>query len=138
VPYLTSQLRWVIGADAERIARLITDLDDDRYAVREKATADLERIVKVAEPALRKALDNRPSLEVQRRIEKILDRLKDRLAWPQERLRLLRTVEILEKIGTPEARRGLEDLARRAADVELKQEAKASLERLARRPPAVP
>jgi WD40 repeat protein len=129
-PFLTRQLQWFVGADAERIARLIADLDDDRYAVREQATADLERVVKVAEPALRKALDNRPSLEVRRRIEKILERLQRGLTWPQERLRLLRTVEILERLGTPEARRGLEDLARRSPDTELKHEAKASLERL--------
>jgi WD40 repeat protein len=138
VPFLLAQLEWFVGADTPRIARLVADLDDDSYTVREKATADLERLVKFAEPALRKALEKPASLEVQRRIEKILEKLKGGVAWPQERLRLLRTIGVLERLGTPEARRGLASVAERSPDEELGQEAKASLDRLARRPSAVP
>jgi hypothetical protein len=44
----------------------------------------------------------------------------------------LRAIEILERIGTPEARKGLEDLAKGIPEARQTQEAKAALIRLAR------
>lgn len=49
-------------------------------------------------------------------------------------LQLLRAVEVLEQIDTPEARRLLAELAQGAAAARLTQEAKAALERLEKRP----
>ena len=46
----------------------------------------------------------------------------------------LRGVEALEHIGSPEARRLLEDLAMGTPEARLTREAKASLERLAKQP----
>jgi hypothetical protein len=43
--------------------RWLTNLDDDRDDVREKASASLARLRKLAEPLLRRALLNPPSLE---------------------------------------------------------------------------
>src|SRR5262249_47655633 len=40
----------------DRIDKLIADLDDNRFAVREKAAAELERLGRVVFPSLRKAL----------------------------------------------------------------------------------
>ncbi len=51
-----------------------------------------------------------------------------------QRLRALRAIEMLEHIGTQEARQVLERLAKGASEARLTQEAKASLERLALRP----
>ena len=48
--------------------------------------------------------------------------------WPG-----LRAVEVLERIGTPEARQVLAKLADGAPEARLTQEAKASLQRLAKR-----
>src|SRR5262249_37204957 len=53
-------------------AQLIADLDHDRFAVRQKATQQLLRLGKGAEPALRDLLKKRPSLEVTRRVEELL------------------------------------------------------------------
>jgi hypothetical protein len=53
-------------------------------------------------------------------------------------MRVTRTVEVLEWIGTPEARQLLDMLAQGAPEAQPTQEAKASLQRLARRHAAIP
>jgi hypothetical protein len=59
-------------ATADRIARLLAELDDDDFAVREEASAELLRIGPPAEAALRKALAESPSAEVRRRARDLL------------------------------------------------------------------
>jgi WD40 repeat protein len=130
LPLLRDRLQWYTEADQRRITKLIAELDDDNFAIREKASADLETMVKWAEPALRQALANDPSLEVQKRIEKILEKLKKGVPWTQERLRLTRVIEILEKIGSRQAEQELEKLAKAAPDAEIRTEANLALERL--------
>jgi len=83
-------LRPLLGIDAKRIAGLISELNSDDYATREKATLELEKLAELATPALRKALTNSPSLEARRRIERVLAREKGAIPWSQERLRVLR------------------------------------------------
>jgi hypothetical protein len=58
-----------------QLARWLTDLNADDFAVRERAVTELEKQGRAAEPALRKALEQRPALEVRRRIEVLLDKL---------------------------------------------------------------
>jgi hypothetical protein len=53
---------------------------------------------------------------------------------PPEALRSLRALEVLERVGTPGARRLLEKLSRGAPGARLTREARTSLERLAKRP----
>ncbi len=133
LPYLRQRLELFLGTDPQHIERLIRELDHDRYDVREKATADLVRLGKWAEPALRKHLAGMPTLEAQRRIERILDTIKGGLSWPRERLRVVRATAILEAIASPAARQTLEKLAQRASDEELRAQAQAALKRLGRR-----
>jgi len=85
----------------------------------------------LAEPALRQALSADPSPEARRRIEGLLEKLAKPLALP-ETLRGVRAVESLEHIATPEARQVLQKLAD-GAPASLTREAKAALERLAKR-----
>jgi WD40 repeat protein len=132
VPLLGIQLRPVAEADAGRMRQLVADLDSDRFAVRERAEADLEALGEQAGPALRQVLQGHPSLELRQRVQRVLAKLEGPVTVPQ-RLRLLRAVEALESIGTSEARQVLAKLAKGAPEARLTQEAKASLQRVARR-----
>jgi hypothetical protein len=136
VQLLQRHLQPVAPADGQRIARLITDLDSEVLAVRQKALAELEQLDRAAESALRKTLANQPSVQVRRQIELLLAK---REAIPSsEQLRTLRALEVLEHIGSQEARQVLQSLARGAPAARLTQEAKSALDRLARRPTTTP
>jgi WD40 repeat protein len=123
--------------DRQQLARWIDDLDADEFAAREKATAELTKLGAVAEGPLRRALQDRPSLEARRRLETLLEKLKG-LPIPSTTVRGWRAVEVLEHLATPEARRLLEEWAEGEPEARLTREAKASLERLARHPRAEP
>jgi dipeptidyl aminopeptidase/acylaminoacyl peptidase len=118
-----------VPADGGRVRRLIRDLDADDFGVRERATAELGKVVDQVEGALRAAREG-GSLEVRRRIDAILSRL-----WEPtpERLRQARALEVLEWLGTPEAGRLLEGLSAGAAGARLTSEAAAARERVRRR-----
>jgi hypothetical protein len=132
VPLLKEQLRPAQAADAQRLRRLLTELESEQFAVREKAQAGLEELGDLAEPALRQRLADQPTLEVHRRLQKVLERLRGPVRRP-EVLHGLRGVAVLEDIATPAARQLLEALAKGAPEARLTREAKASLLRLARR-----
>lgn len=132
VAELRKRLRAVAVVEKERVSRLINDLDDERFDVRQQAAAQLRHLGDRAEPALRASLQAQLSLEVRKRVEELLEGMEASAASP-ENLRVLRSVEILEHIGTPDACDVLRTLASGAADARLTREAKASLERLGRR-----
>ena len=92
----------------------------------------LEKAGDRAEAGLREALAaGQLSLELRRRIENLLDKLSP--ASP-ETLRLLRALEVLENVRTPEARKVLQKLASGVPGARLTREAKAALTRLGRPP----
>jgi RNA polymerase sigma factor (sigma-70 family) len=122
------------AADEKKLTRLIADLDDDKFEVREAVTKELEGLGGAAGPALRRALKGQPSAEARRRLEALLSRLEGDRVTP-ERRRLLRAVEVLEHAGTPEARRLLGRVAKESPDADLAASAEAALRRLAP-PPA--
>jgi hypothetical protein len=134
VPYLGKLLSPAPAVDKRRLERLIADLSSDQFAAREKATKELEAAGKQAEPLLQQVLERKPPLEMRRRVERLLQKLA-REEWDPspDRLRGLRALEALERIGTPEARQLLQHLARGVPEARLTREAKASLERLSRR-----
>jgi WD40 repeat protein len=129
-----SLLKKRLGSTAvqeARVARLIEELDADEFAVRERASAELARLGKAAEDALRKAATNTTSPEVRRRAQELLANLKGDSVSPEQRV-AVRAVEVLEHIATPEARQLLQNLARGAPDTRLTREARAALARLAK------
>jgi hypothetical protein len=111
VPFLADHLRGVkppARISPERAQELIRALDDRNFAVRERATRGLIEQGEAVAPALARALEGQLPLEVRRRLTQVLDRV---LAGPPpEQLRLLRAAEVLERIGTAEARRVLKSL----------------------------
>jgi hypothetical protein len=135
VAFLKERLRPVAPADPRHIAALVADLDRNEFARRDRAMAELEKLEHLAAPALRQALVGKTSLEFRRRVEQLLEKLK---RWTPERLAELRALEVLERIGTPEARALLATVAGGAPASPRTEEARASLERLRRRPPQNP
>src|SRR5262249_30004418 len=119
-------------SNGSRVGQLIADLDHEVFAIREAASQTLKQMGDLAEPSLRKALDNGPSPEVRRRLEQLQDGLEPPDAFVKRR-RALPAIEVLEAVGTPEARRALEQIHEAAPGSWLRKEAKAALERLARR-----
>jgi hypothetical protein len=137
VAMVKARLRPVPAAGERQVAGWIADLNADKFAVREKASQELERLEKAAEPAVRRALAGEETAEARRRLQALVDRLDDR-SPPPERRRTRRAIEVLEHIGTTEARLVLESLAEGAPAADATRQAKAALARLDRRQPPGP
>jgi hypothetical protein len=114
----------------EQFTRLLADLDSDEFAIRQKAHATLEKLGPAVDPLAREALKGNLSVEVRRRIEKLLSRIEkeEEASW----IRTVRVLEVLEHVAKPEGRALLEILAKGAPEARLTREAKAALERLQR------
>jgi RNA polymerase sigma factor (sigma-70 family) len=131
VRFLAQRLRPVPAVNERRLAGLVRDLDSDEFDVRSRASKELEDLGELAEPALRRAASDKTSLELRKRVDKLLASL---LVKPlsAEQVRNVRAVEVLEHLATPEARQVLETLAIGADGALLTREARAALGRLAR------
>jgi hypothetical protein len=140
VPLLKGRVRSAVPvADPKQVARWIADLDNESFAVREKAQRALERLGEPVIPALRQALADQPPLETKRRLQKALAAVEPKLVTNSpERLRQIRVVQVLESIATSEAQQELQTLANGVAEVSLAREAQAALARLARRSASAP
>jgi hypothetical protein len=125
---IKDRLRPAVSIDGRRLERLVADLDGNQFAVRRRATDELEQLVELAEPALRTALTKQPPLEVRQRIERLLELLRAPVTHP-DRLQALRAVEVLERVDTAEAREQLRELAGGAPESWVTQAAKAALQR---------
>jgi RNA polymerase sigma factor (sigma-70 family) len=132
LPLLRERLRPMPAVDSQGNAKLVKDLDSARFADRENAARSLETLGELAVPELEKALQSTTSLEVRRRVERLLDKARGPVLQP-DAIRSLRAVEVLDSIGTEEARSVLASLAQGAPEARLTREARASLARLAKR-----
>jgi len=131
VSFLREQLKPVAGVHRQRVLELIADLDSKQYALRKKATEELEKLGEPALPMLRQALDKAPPLEMRQRLQRLIEKQEVPFSSSEE-LRSLRSVEALEKIGTKEAKQVLQTVANGAPGTRLTHEAKESLKRLER------
>ncbi len=129
VPFLRKQLPPLPCADAKTTAKLIADLGSDEFRVRDKATKELSKLGGAAAPALRQALEAKPELEVRRRLQGLLDQVRE---WTPEHLREHRAIQALEHIGTQPVREVLRAVAEGAPEARRTEDAKEALRRLGR------
>jgi RNA polymerase sigma factor (sigma-70 family) len=137
---LTSSARQAIGLvrenvkrapalDAGHVQELLSQLDAGKYKERQQAVADLVKLGDRVVPALEQVLAGNPTLERRRRSEELLDRLTSQ-PLPASQIMALRAVELLERLGTPEARELLQTLASGAPGALVTTEAQGALGRL--------
>jgi hypothetical protein len=130
-----SLAKKVFLTDPKKIAQYIVDLNDNKFSVRERASAALGSYGRWIEGVLTEAAKNPPSDEVRRRVDRLLAALKgkDAVSLDQERLRARRVIEVLEQADTPAARELLANMAREAAEEDLRETAAGALARLTKR-----
>jgi RNA polymerase sigma factor (sigma-70 family) len=129
VTLLQEHLHPAVQPDPKRLVQLLGNLESDRLEQRRQAEAEFLGLGEWAEPVLRKALADEPPLGLRQRLE----RLRDKLRVPAlEQVRALRAVELLELLGSPDARQLLQGLASGEPDSRLTREAKKTLERLSK------
>jgi hypothetical protein len=128
LPLLRERLPKVIPEPSEeRVRKLLAYLDDDDFDVREKATAELIRMGRAVLGAARSALAASKSREVRRRAEEIIAKFATGPAASPDEILLARGFEVLQRLGTADARALLEEWAKGPATSSLTQEAKAAL-----------
>jgi hypothetical protein len=132
LPFLRRQLQPIVGIDPVQLKKWLADLDSRVFAARQHASLQLQEAGELAEPALRDLLANDPPLEVRQRVERLLARLDAGVLKP-EQLQELRAIEVLERIGTAEARQLLERLSQGATGARSTEDAKHAVRRLAKR-----
>jgi WD40 repeat protein len=128
VPLLARRLKPVAPTEPAALANLIGDLAveavGEAAGVQEKAMKGLEDLGELAESALQAALGQQPSPEVRDRLETLLGKL-DTPVTDVEQLRVLRAVSVLGQIGSPDAEKVLDAIAKGAPESRVTQEAKA-------------
>jgi WD40 repeat protein len=133
LPLAREHVKAATGVAPERVRLLLADLESKQFLVRQRATDLLERHAELVEDDLKRALDADPSLEVRKRLQSLLERIGTGAAPPPELLEALRALELLESIGTSEARQTVATIARGVAKARLTREAQAVEQRIAKR-----
>lgn len=129
LPYLMEHAVVPPTTTRAEIDRLIINLDDDDFPVRERASAELSRLGAVARPELQKALRSR-SAEVHRRASLILQGMTAGPALSREEMRGIRLLEALGHMEGEDIRPLLRKLASGSERSPVSLEAKLALERL--------
>lgn len=131
VAFFKPRLKAIEAVDDKTLEALIADLDAPRLPARQTARAKLELLGGFAAAALHKALAKPAPLAQAREIEQVLKAsLPPYLST--ERLRRLRAVEVLERLGTAEARQLLQTVAAGAAGAPETEAARGAVARLAK------
>jgi RNA polymerase sigma factor (sigma-70 family) len=100
VPFLRERTKLPAAPDPDALKALFADLDAGDFGTRERATAALAGYGEAVGDALRAELARSTSAEARKRLQGLLARLS---APTPERLRLARTAEAVEGMGTPDA-----------------------------------
>ena len=128
VPVLQQRLQPLAPAQPEVIEKWVADLDSRNFKKREDAARDLALQCEIAEPLLRILLTKAYLPEAHRRLEQILGFAANGGQTPAQ-LQVLRSIEVLEGIGTVDAIASLETMASGDPRFAVTREAKAALAR---------
>lgn len=120
------------GPSAAELAAIVRDLASETFETREAASAKLDRYGESAVPLVQAQFGKEESAEGRARLLQFMTR-HGGLPTSGDRLRRLRAVEVLEHLGTVDARRVLAALARGGSSRQTA-DAAAALERLRGRP----
>jgi hypothetical protein len=132
IPFLKDRLHPGAPVDAQQVQRLLADLDNPDFTVREEAREKLASFREQAEPALHQALKGKRSLEARKRLEALhadAVQASQGVVRSTELLRMLRAIRVLERIGNREARQVLQKLASGDPAARITRQAKEALER---------
>ena len=132
IAFLKDKLHPATKRDTTRVEKMIALLDDDSFEKREQAEQDLLALGSTAATPLAEALKGTLSPEARTRAQRILEKVQTPLPTGDE-LRNLWAVDLLEQIGTTEAKLVIAKIATGDADAWLTREAKAALQRLDKR-----
>src|SRR5262249_45603825 len=89
VAFLQDHLKPLPPVTAQRLQKLLADLDAPSFAMRTAAMEELTAIGEAAQEPLRALLKQSPALEVRRRVELLLARINQQhLQFPNPRLRV--------------------------------------------------
>lgn len=109
--FLKGRVRPVATPDPKLLDRLVGELGSSKFAVREQAGLELERLGDQALPTLRQILRGNPPLETKQRLVKLVARMEGPSSDVSV-LQLIRAVEVLEEIGGADAEAALGSLAK--------------------------
>jgi WD40 repeat protein len=135
ISFLKPLLSPVSDQDLEPIRHLIDLLDDEDFNTRRSAANKLNQLGADVSPLLRQAFTSKLSIEARRQIETILQDAV--FLRSPETIRQIRAIQILEHIGTPDARFLLERLAKGTPLAPQTVYAKAALKRMTTRLPII-
>ncbi len=110
IAWIKDRLKPSARIDRKLVESLIEDLNDNQFKTRQGAAARLLKIGERALPAIDNALASKPALETKLRLDDIRKRLTG-LVLSGERIQAFRAVEVLERLGTRDARAVLQALA---------------------------
>ena len=114
---------------AASLAQHVADLGSDDFPTREAAVKALEKAGGEASARLKEAVEKSASAEVRKLAAELLGKIDAPAARPDD-LKVLRAVEAMENLGTPEARAQLEKWAAGPAGHRVTLEAATALARL--------
>ncbi len=93
------------------IAKLIEQLDDVKFTVREAAFKKLQQLGSQIEPQIRESAANHKSAEVRGRLRRLLDAWKSAKPQNAQEFQQVRAVDVLSRIGSSSAKQLLEKIA---------------------------
>jgi len=136
VTFLRKKMSPISHLDAAAVQQLINHLDAPQYALRQRATDELSLWGSAIIKALNDAQGAPKSQEDRIRLEALVENADNPVGTIPAAIRWRRATRVLERIGTPEARKLLDELGKGDQDARATQQAQEALLRLASGPGA--